>query len=229
MGVWAAILANICTYFYIQTQNNKLYIYYERVLKIPLQNNTLMTGSLLLITCISGIMGGVFADALLRRGKCSPTLIRKGLQSVTLLTPAVCCFLIPLVGVNHSMVYSLLVLIHIALGFKSPGVQAIVADMAPHFSGTLFGITYSVASAMGFVAPFVVGYILDLEPGNNEQWKVVFFTIGAVQLVGALFFNIFATAEVQTWGLVPQNTVQKQNLMVYVEENNQKAMKQGQV
>lgn len=43
---------------------------------------------------------------------------------------------------------------------------------------------------------------LILQPGSSKQWALVFYLTSAVLVLGCCFFDIFATAEVQPWGLV---------------------------
>ena len=49
----------------------------------------------------------------------------------------------------------------------------------------------------GFVAPFLVGWITSNH--THAEWSVAFFVCAGVMATGALFYLIFARADVQPW------------------------------
>ena len=56
-------------------------------------------------------------------------------------------------------------------GFNYAGAQTAILDNANNFAATLIGLINSLANIMGFVAPMVVGKIIE---GHNdvEHWQV---------------------------------------------------------
>ena len=52
-------------------------------------------------------------------------------------------------------------------GFLTGGEYPIIPEYAPEFTGTVFGFSNTLASSMGFVAPIIVGQILDTGSDNT--------------------------------------------------------------
>lgn len=69
---------------------------------------------------------------------------------------------------------------------------------APNHAGTMMGITNCAANIMSFLAPLVVGFVLD-DARNPDQWKIVFFISAAIYFFGNLQFVIFGKATKQWW------------------------------
>lgn len=69
--------------------------------------------------------------------------------------------LVPAAGCNIIAVIIMLNLAMIVLGFISGGESLIVADVAVDYTGTVYGLTNSICSLPGFMAPFFIGVMLD--------------------------------------------------------------------
>jgi len=74
---------------------------------------------------------------------------------------AVCFILIPIVDCNKEAVISLLLVGMLLYGFITGGEYSIIPEYAPEFSGTVFGVANTMASATGFIGPLIVGLLLD--------------------------------------------------------------------
>lgn len=71
-------------------------------------------------------------------------------------------------------------------------------DIAPNFSGTIFGIANTFSSIGGFLSSFMVGSIT-YQNQTYTQWALIFWILAAVYLTGAVTFVIFGTGELQSW------------------------------
>jgi ACS family sodium-dependent inorganic phosphate cotransporter len=71
-------------------------------------------------------------------------------------------------------------------------------DIAPNFSGTIFGIANTFSSIGGFVSSQLVGAIT-YQNQTYTQWTIIFWTLAAAYCIGALVFVIFGTGELQKW------------------------------
>ena len=76
---------------------------------------------------------------------------------------AVCLLLVPIVGCNSNAVIALLLIGMFIYGFITGGSYGVIAEYAPDFSGTVFGVANTLASTTGFIGPMLVGYLLDNE------------------------------------------------------------------
>ena len=83
-------------------------------------------------------------------------------------------------------------------GFIYAGEQSAMLDIANNFAGTLMGGINALGNTMGFVAPMIVGAIIE---GHNDQdhWDTVFWISAAVYSLGTLTFLLLGTAEEQPW------------------------------
>ena len=101
------------------------------------------------------------ADCLLSKGILSVTSTRKTFATVACLAPALAFSALAFAGCDSTLV---VVLLCVATGAASAscastGVNHI--DLAPNFAGTLMGLTNGAANVMGFVAPMLVGWIVN--------------------------------------------------------------------
>ena len=56
-----------------------------------------------------------------------------------------------------------------------------------------------VAMSSGFIAPYVIGVILESGENLLVQWNIAFYVSGAMCLVGSIVFLTFGKAEIQPW------------------------------
>lgn len=84
-------------------------------------------------------------------------------------------------------------------------------DIAPNFSGTIFGIANTFSSVGGFLSTFMVGNIT-YQNQTYTQWAIIFWILAAIYLIGAATFVILGTGKLQSWNSPPINQrVTKEN------------------
>ncbi|XP_043263381.1 vesicular glutamate transporter 2-like [Colletes gigas] len=77
-------------------------------------------------------------------------------------------------------------------------------DIAPKHASVLMGIGNTIATLPGIVSPIITGYIVqNKSPG---EWRTVFIIAGAVYLLGALIYGLYASGEKQSWADDDQKT-----------------------
>ncbi|KAH7969616.1 hypothetical protein HPB52_020307 [Rhipicephalus sanguineus] len=74
--------------------------------------------------------------------------------------------------------------------------------------GTILGICVSIGNTTGILVPYITGVLTETK-NTLEQWSYSFYLAGIVGLVTGLFFQLFASAEVQSWGLAETTTANK--------------------
>ena len=88
---------------------------------------------------------------------------------------------------------SLLSTVAIACGaLMQSGCWANVLDVAPAHAGVLLGISNTIATFPGVICNLAAGYFLEAGFG----WRPIFVLSAAFELIGALTFTVFGTAEV---------------------------------
>ncbi|KAK7082064.1 hypothetical protein SK128_021511 [Halocaridina rubra] len=90
-------------------------------------------------------------------------------------------------------------------------------DLSPNLSGTLYGLTNTVANSTGFIAPAVAGLIL-YENQTLRAWNTIFYISGVVYVVTCTFYCLFISVEVQDFNnpksLQPSNTLESVKLCI---------------
>ncbi|GFQ85703.1 sialin [Trichonephila clavata] len=89
-------------------------------------------------------------------------------------------------------------------GFCYSGYNVTHVDMSPYFASTLFGLTSTIAFICGIFAP-------SLE--TIPEWNRVFYTIAFTYVLAGTFFDLFASAEKQPWGLEEEDKNCQMSLM----------------
>lgn len=131
----------------------------------------------------------VLTDRLLARNW-SLTAVRKIIQSL--------CFSIQILALlslsNVTSFAAALICMTVAIsgsGFHNAGVTVNPQDLAPNFSGSVFGLMNTVGAIPGFLGVYLAGHILEL----THSWAAVFTTSIAVNIAGWIIFLIFGSAE----------------------------------
>ncbi|PRD25141.1 UNVERIFIED_CONTAM: putative transporter [Trichonephila clavipes] len=78
-------------------------------------------------------------------------------------------------------------------------------------SGTLYGITNTISNINGIIGPMIVGYFTH-SGATIVNWNYVFYITAATYSTSAIFYNIFASAEPQPWGVKKSESEKQYNL-----------------
>ncbi|CAG2249681.1 SLC17A5 [Mytilus edulis] len=88
-------------------------------------------------------------------------------------------------------------------GFERAGYAVNHIDIAPKYGGILYGITNTIATIPGMVAPVIAG---ELTPNDtSEEWRNVFYVTAAFYVLGAIIYCCIARGEIQPWALDKEN------------------------
>lgn len=82
-------------------------------------------------------------------------------------------------------------------------------DIAPNFSGTIFGMANTLSSLGGFLSSYMVGRIT-YRNQTYSQWSIIFWILATTYCFGALIFAVFGTGELQSWNNPEQSKGRKQ-------------------
>jgi len=104
---------------------------------------------------------GYVSDLIAKREWCTKATSRRIFESLSLCGAGLCFACIPLAGCNIQLVIILLFLAMICYGGQAGGDAPMVMDIAPDYSGSLYGVTNSFGSLPGFLAPMAIGFLLD--------------------------------------------------------------------
>lgn len=76
-------------------------------------------------------------------------------------------------------------------GFHNSAVTVNPQDLAPSYSGSVFGLMNTVGAIPGFLGVYLAGHILEL----TQSWPAVFSTAAAINTAGWIVFSLFGSAE----------------------------------
>ncbi|WAR21429.1 S17A5-like protein [Mya arenaria] len=164
-------------------------------------------------------VSGQAADCMRARGVMTTTTARKLFNSLGTLLPAVFVILTGHMGERPEVAVAMLTL-GVAMSGCQYGSGFIVnpVDIAPRYAGIIFGISNTTGTLGGFLAPMAIGYLTS--DRTREQWQMVFYIAAAIYTVGAIFYIIFGSGEVQPWALDPGTEVELPVYREPVEKKN---------
>ena len=79
-------------------------------------------------------------------------------------------------------------------GLQPGGFQSMFIEISPTLSNVIYGISNSIGTIPGIIAPIFSGYILGESPGNSE-WKILFYVALGMHLFGIIVFCSFGTVQ----------------------------------
>jgi len=196
--VWGLAAAHVAQNWGFYTLLTELPTYMKNILQFDIKENAVVSAFPYLMMWLVAVGWSNVADALIEHSIFSVTTTRKISNSLSAYIPAV---LLVLVGFTGCWVPATLTLLALSVGVNgtsSSGYMANHLDLANNYAGTLLGFTNGLANIMGFLAPTIIGYIIN---GHDDlaHWQTVFFISSVVYVVGNTIFVVVGTAEEQSW------------------------------
>ncbi|XP_050428805.1 sialin-like isoform X2 [Adelges cooleyi] len=204
LPVWAIAITHGCSVFGYFTIVNQLPTYMKHMLHFNIKTNGFLSSLPYLGKYVSALIAGIVADRMFKSEKLSKTAIRKYFTTLGVLTPGL--LMIVQVYFGDDQIWSVIVFTAAMTinGVITGGYLGNGLDIAPNFSGTIFGIANTMSSFGGSLSSYIVGKLTN----NNqtfEQWRIVFWILAVTYTVGALVFLIFGTAKTQSWNSTENN------------------------
>ncbi|CAG0883594.1 unnamed protein product, partial [Cyprideis torosa] len=151
-----------------------------------------------LILFVLGNLISYASDEIRKKELLTTTTLRKVSNTLVHLGTAICFVVMGYSECN----YTLVIIFFFIAGACQAGMYSSFLvnnlDIASNFAGTMFGITNSLATIPGWVAPLVTGAVLQGQP-TFERWRIAFWIAIALLLFNAIFYLLFGTAEEQSW------------------------------
>ncbi|CAH0557660.1 unnamed protein product [Brassicogethes aeneus] len=201
LPVWAVFLAQMGNGFYHFTYTMQLPTYINDVLHFNISSNGVLSCLPFVGYYFSSLLGSYVADEMLKSKKLATFTVRRIMITISFFIPSIMMLVLAFYKMHYIAAVTLLILIHLSKGISICGYVANAMDIAPNYSGTIFGSALVLGSLSGWVGNKVVGY-LTKKHSDFESWKTVFIIISLVSAAGGLFFIIFGSGEVQEWNQV---------------------------
>lgn len=216
MGSWTSNLAQSKLPAYLSSVQDlpvdlvKSFYRYSSIIRskdlfLFLQNgymNAIIMGSL----TIAYVSAGFSAQFIIKYGWLSKTATRKLFESVALFGSAVCLVLMTFVGCHQWLAITLLVMTTATYGLVTGGDIPNVTDLTTKYSGTVFALGNTSAAIPMFLAPYLVGLIINSNPASIHLWNYVFYLSALLNVLGGLIFLAFGSGEMQEHKWVKSQT-----------------------
>lgn len=195
----------------------------SQILHFDIQANALLSAIPYLTSWWFGILTSIVADWLLSRGYLSLATSYKVFNSIASVIPSLGLLGVAYMGCDRIAVQLLLALPGAFAGAVYAGNQMNHIALSPKYAGTMYGITNAAANMCGFLAPYVIGMIINGRVSSQfqncdddflwktykknffflqetlGQWRLVFYLAGGINIGANLFYVAFASAREQPW------------------------------
>lgn len=214
--VWAFICANTFAIFSFFIVLNQLPTYMSQVLHFNITQNGWFSSlpylgkstlfflfyitSFFIVKYCMALTSSFLADKLKKTGKYSTTSIRKFLTTV-LFWGMGSLFVVQALWGNSRIISIIVFSLSLGLnGLTTPGIYANCVDIAPAYSGTIFGISQIPISISGYVTTKMVA-VFTKENQGFEQWAIIFWILVGMNFFASFVFLIFASGEEQKFNI----------------------------
>ncbi|EFA08919.1 Putative inorganic phosphate cotransporter-like Protein [Tribolium castaneum] len=196
--LWAILITQCGQSWAFYTQLTELPTYMSQILHFDIQANAFLSAIPYLTSWWCGILISFVADWLLSRGYLSLSTSYKVFNSLASIVPSLGILGVAYVGCDRVAVQLLLAIPGALAGAVYAGNQMNHIALSPKYAGTMYGITNAASNMCGFLAPYVIGVIIE---GRETlgQWRLVFYLAAGINIGANLFYIAFASAREQPW------------------------------
>lgn len=207
--VWAIILTHGASVFGFFTVVNQLPTYMKYILNFNIKENGLLSSLPYFGKYAMAVMSSYLADSLRKSGRLSTTATRKIFTAFAVMTPGFLMIVQVYMGESRQWAVAIFTLALFLNGAVTAGYLGNGLDIAPNFSGTIFGMANTLSSFGGFVSAYMVG-VLTNDNQTYGQWQIVFWILAAVYILGSSAYVIMGTGELQPWNNPPERGVNRE-------------------
>jgi len=208
--VWALTIAATGQAFSGYLLLTEVPTFLSTILQFQISENAVMSALPYLLSFLLSFPVSAAADLLMSRNIISTTAIRKSFGTFSLLVPALAFSVLALTGCDSVMVMACLCVATGSSAWSSASTGINHMDLAPKYAGTLMGLTNGAANIMGFVAPMIVGWIVN-DSVDLFHWSQVFIIASIVSYGSSFVYVAFGSAELQPWNSPPVDCEEESN------------------
>uniref|UniRef100_A0A0K8TRD0 Putative permease of the major facilitator superfamily protein n=1 Tax=Tabanus bromius TaxID=304241 RepID=A0A0K8TRD0_TABBR len=208
--VWAIIITHTCSVLGYFTLINQLPTFMKHILQFNIKANGLLSSLPYLGKYLMAISASILADHLRKTGKMTTTRVRKMFTIFALFLPGVVMTIQIFKGDLRVWSVTLLTLTLTLNGAVTGGYLSNGLDIAPNFSGTIFGMSNTLSSIGGYLATQMVGF-LTYQNQTFSAWQILFIILAVLYVLGAIVFTIFGSGDLQPWNNPPEKNDPRTN------------------
>ncbi|KAK7111022.1 uncharacterized transporter slc-17.2-like [Littorina saxatilis] len=199
--VWAAFIAHTCFNWGEYTFLTNIPTYLREVLLFDIKANGFLSALPYICFWFVINVSGHVADVIRRKRLLDTTKTRKLFNFLGSVVPAGLLIGVAFLDCSHSAVAVALLTMGVAMTgcLYGAGLYINFADLSPRHAGVLYGISNTIATIPGFVAPIVIGIITHDQ--TQESWRWVFFLASLIYVIGCVFFFVLGSGDIQPWAV----------------------------
>ncbi|XP_071438894.1 sialin isoform X2 [Hetaerina americana] len=173
-------------------------MYMKTVLGFSIQKNGVLSGAPFLCSYLSSVVFCYVADVLVTRNCLSLTNVRKLFTALSQVVPGMLVLIIGYLGCNVTLVVFTWFIAVTLITASYAGAMASIVDIAPNLAGPILAFAQTIHMTASFLSPLAAGFITR-DDQSLEQWRKVFGVTSVVAVATYVIFQIFGTAEIQSW------------------------------
>lgn len=193
--LWAIIVAHFCANWPLFVFISWLPIYLKDGLGVDYQDETALFITLILIPSIVSVifvnLGGFLSDNFIKKGY-HKLSVRRICTIIGFGGSAISLGIIPLFE-SIIGVITMLCITNICAGLGTGGFSVNHADIGPKHTGSIMGISATIATIPGIIGVAISGFLVDL----TGSFDSIFYLASAIVLFGGAFYLTFASASKQ--------------------------------
>lgn len=193
--LWAIIVAHFCANWPLFVFISWLPIYLKDGLGVDYQDETALFITLILIPSIVSVifvnLGGFLSDNFIKKGY-HKLSVRRICTIIGFGGSAISLGIIPLFE-SIIGVITMLCITNMCAGLGTGGFSVNHADIGPKHTGSIMGISATIATIPGIIGVAISGFLVDL----TGSFDSIFYLASAIVLFGGAFYLTFASASKQ--------------------------------
>ncbi|XP_074074247.1 putative small intestine urate exporter isoform X2 [Macrotis lagotis] len=195
--LWAIAAAAFCCDWLFYTLLTLLPVYLNHILHLDTRESGFLSAPPYIGNWLGVIGTGFLGDFLVAKRLLQLGTMRKLFTALGMLGPATLVLAVSYAGCNSIAAVILFTLSMTLISMTSAGFSMNILDVAPRYASFLYGVTNTLSSLSGMVAPTVAGFLSSQD--TLSGWRNVFFVSGAINLCGVIIYLIAGRANIQDW------------------------------
>lgn len=196
--LWAILITQCGQAWAFYTQLTELPTYMYKILHMDIQQNSFLSALPYFTSWLLAIGCSVVADWVLSKGYVSQKNSYKIWNSIASIVPSLGLIGVAWVGCDWIWVMIMLAGAGAFQGAVYPGNQMNHITLSPKYAGTMYGITNAAGNTCGFLAPYIIGLLIEGKE-TLGQWQLVFYIAAIVNIAGNFVYILLASADEQPW------------------------------
>ncbi|KAK8380405.1 hypothetical protein O3P69_016763 [Scylla paramamosain] len=195
---WVTVAVDVGNMFGLTVFFSLLPTYMKNVLGFSIKENGLLSSLPFLFRYLGALTFSFFGDWIISTDKLRFITMRRLSSAIAMFFPAILAVVTAYSGCSAAATVSFLCLMNFTNGAVVNSILVNYTDIAPNFSGTIFGIGNTAGAIMMFLAPVCAAAVIQGQQ-TMLQWRKVFWMCVPMYVVPEVFYLIFCSATVQPW------------------------------